>query len=329
MTTRNNSPGFLYITEYIGDTEILKGKKYAGCSTWKRGWEKYYGSPSSKYDAAVDQWYIELKTNPNNFKRTIVRELVEGNDIVEEEIKLLSSLSEDIITDPIWLNRAIPRVGGFPHYKPTPEEKLQIQNKRETTNIQRYGVKSNYCNAQWKKDRMIARYGTSNYNKTPQGRQKVSKHRKEYFGSLTPDQLLEHGAKSKAGRTLEGVEAGNKKRSITRSKRTPEQCEAIEIKRRAKWEAKYRNRTNDEIQQTREKCAAASQKRPQYYLTIQYNDTGEVISDYLKNLPAYGFALDGIKHRMKTDISKPLYSRTVKRHITILKVEKRADSPSL
>ena len=328
MKTRTNSPGFIYIIEYIGSHPGLKGKKYAGCSTWKKNWESYYGSPSKKRCKVVKLWKELTKIEPQNFKRTIVKELTQSENLIEEEIKLLQSVSPNIQRDPIWLNNCIPRKNGFPIYNPTEKEKKQIQKKREQTNMEKYGIPYHVIDRDKSRKACISRYGVDHHNKTVKNKQKVSQHRKEYFASLTPEQRKEHGRRVMEGkdpkRVIEGIEKGKQ----TKANRSQEYKNQLEANRYKKWCDKYYNRSEQEKQHTSDRCRAAGNRRLQYYLTIKYNDTGEEFSDFLKNLPKHGFALDGIKQRMKTDITKPLYSRTVKRWITILAVTKRPDLPT-
>ena len=92
--------GFIYIVEYLGIDETIKGLKYAGSKLYSKGWKTYLGSPSAKNNEQVRVWNILKKTTPADFKRTIIRDIVLSEEsIVEAEITLLNSLSDDIQSD--------------------------------------------------------------------------------------------------------------------------------------------------------------------------------------------------------------------------------------
>ena len=113
---------------------------------------------------------------------------------------------------------------------------------------------------------------------------------------------------------------GIEKAKITKSSKPEHVKQQIEQKRRINWEHKYYTRNKIEKQQTSNRCSIASRRKNSYFITIKFEDTGEIINEFLPILiTKYGFARDGIMYRIKSnDLQKPLYSRTVKRRITII-----------
>ncbi len=147
---------------------------------------------------------------------------------------------------------------------------------------------------------------------------------KNYFNGLTHEELKQHGAKSLAGRHPENIRRGKQKELITKSKKSIEEKERLESERFMSWKKTYYNRTEEDKKITSIKCAIASAKRPQYFITIEKLNTGIIESKFLNEWLRDGYARDGIMYRIKGNkLNTPLYSRTLKHTIIIKKVEKQ------
>lgn len=149
---------------------------------------------------------------------------------------------------------------------------------------------------------------------------------KAYFASLTPKQLKLHGQKSLRNRNPINVQFGIEQAKKTKHSKSVQEKQQIEQKRRIKWEQTYYSRNKMEQHQTSIKCSLASKRKKSYFITLQFTDTGEIINEFLPILiTKYGFARDGIMYRIQSnDIHKPLYSRTVKRKISIISYCKKS-----
>lgn len=318
-----NQIGFTYIIEYVGSNNIISGLKYGGSKTFSKGWEAYLGSPSTKNCIKCETWKFESKTNPEDFKRTIIDYAGSLKELLTLEIRLLRSVSPDVINDPLWLNNSIPRIGAFPMYTFTQEGKKVADEKRRKTNLEKYGVP---CVMMSKDIRQkvvannLEKYGVEHPNKLPEKKIKNSIHKKEYFGQMTPDQRKIHGSKSLQNRTEEGIRRGVESAKQKRSKRTKEEKDQIEQLRRSRWEEKYYSRTESQKKTTSERCKAAAEKAKIRWVKIKFLDDGSIIQGFLKDIVSeYNIAVDGIMDRYKSkQYDKPLYSRTCKRHIMLI-----------
>jgi hypothetical protein len=326
-----NKIGFVYIIEYIGENPLLQGLKYAGSKTFTKNWQKYLGSPSTKGCGKCKAWKEEAKLYPENFIRKIISYADSRESLLQLEIDLLNDVTDDIITDSTWLNNSIPRIGAFPTYIFTEEEQLEAKKKRCETNIKKYGVPYLLMSEDYRnklKSMLVNRYGEDHYNKTDEGKKRTSENSKNYFSSLTETERKQHGQKSLRGRTKQGAEIGLKKRRETLKNRPKEISKKIEQNRKAKWDQKYYNRTEEQKRITSEKCRAAGLKVPTRWVGIKFLDTGEIIEGFLKDITKqYNIAVDGIMNRYNTNrLDKPIYSRTCKRNIQLLSLDFRPQS---
>jgi hypothetical protein len=166
--------------------------------------------------------------------------------------------------------------------------------------------------------------GTSGRIFSDEERSLRSLNTKKYFNGLSKEELKAHGKKSLAGRTERGKQVGIKKQLRTKKAKSEHEKAKLEKKRYISWSKSYYSRSDKDKAITSKKCQIASKKRPQYFITIQYLDDGLIQSKFLNEWLNEGFARDGIMDRIKSkNISKPLYSRTTKKNISILKVIKK------
>lgn len=132
--------GFIYLVEYIGDNESLKGKKYIGSRKCYGNWESYLGSPVSCCDV-VTMWRNEIESNPDSFKRTILREIHDRDvDLYHEEYLVMKEYNVSITKESIWVNRSYPIPGGMNSPLRSNEEREAIVSKRKSTILRKYGV---------------------------------------------------------------------------------------------------------------------------------------------------------------------------------------------
>jgi hypothetical protein len=148
---------------------------------------------------------------------------------------------------------------------------------------------------------------------------------KKYWSSLTQEQRLAIGEKSKQNRTAEGVAAGIIKRKKTWEQKDVVEKQRIETQRFNNWRCSLDNRTEEQNRKLSQICKYAStQLRPQYYITLKDLTTGIVETKFMLDWLKDGFVRDGIMERIKTKSCKPLVSRTTKRQIVIVHWEKIA-----
>lgn len=148
---------------------------------------------------------------------------------------------------------------------------------------------------------------------------------KKYWSSLTHEQRLAVGEKSKQNRTAEGVAAGIIKRKKTWEQKDVSVKQRIETQRFNNWRRSLNNRTEEQNRKLSQTCKYAStQLRPQYYITLKDITTGVIETKFMLDWIKDGFARDGIMYRIKSNSHEPLYSRTTKRQIVIVHWEKIA-----
>jgi hypothetical protein len=126
--------GFIYIVEYTGSLLQLQGKKYIGSKHYNKGspWETYLGTPTSAKDAVVLLWREQLKKCPSDFRRTIIREVMNSEKILNVEREVMAEYGVTTNAESCWINRGIPS-----HKNMNTAEAIQ---KRKKTCKDRYGV---------------------------------------------------------------------------------------------------------------------------------------------------------------------------------------------
>lgn len=132
--------GFIYLVEYIGNNELIKGKKYIGSRKCYGNWKSYLGSPVSCCDV-VTIWRNELERNPDSFKRTIIKEIYDADvDLYHEEYLMMKEYNVSIIKESEWINRSYPIIGGMNTPLRSNEEKEIMASKRRSTLLSKYDV---------------------------------------------------------------------------------------------------------------------------------------------------------------------------------------------
>jgi hypothetical protein len=319
--------GFIYRIDYKGDNIVIKNCSYAGSKriTNKTNWDSYFGSPSTKNCIKCKTWKLESKKNPQDFHKQIIKYVDETENLIFEEIKFLRSVSDNIIKDLNWLNNSIPRLGAFPEFIFDQQTMSLREEKRIKTTLKNKGIKYAFLDKAKAKQTCLERYGVDHQNKRKESKDKNAQHKKVYFGSMTPEDKKLHGLKSKLGRDAQNVKNGILKTKQTKNQWSNEYKEYIENKRKIKWFKSVNNRSEADKKIIFEKYKFASKKlRKQYYITIEYMQTGDIKSLFLNDWLNLGFARDGIMSRIKKNLSLPLYSRTLNIWIKILKYEKIA-----
>lgn len=277
--------GFIYRIDYMGDCDVIKGTSYGGSKkiTQTHRWEKYFGSPSKLNCERCEAWKRESFQNPHLFNKQIISYVYANESIAEKEAEYLRIVSDDIVNDPKWLNTAIPRKGAFPEFKFTSEQMAERERKRQQTVLEKTGTKNGILDdVEKRKQFTYAKYGVEHYNQLPQAREHASKHRKEYFGSLTADERKAHGQKSLANRAPENVERGRQAGMLTKKMFSEEKKRDIENRRRAKWEKAVSSMSFEKKQSVSDRCKFASNfLRPLRYITIEFKDSHKE-ADYFK-----------------------------------------------
>lgn len=154
-------------------------------------------------------------------------------------------------------------------------------------------------------------------------RARRSLHSKKYFSNLSASQLKQHGQKSLKNRNPLRVKLGKRRELITKNNKPLHEKKRIENQRYLSWQKTYYNRSEEEKRITSSRCSIASNKRPQYYITILNLTTNITETKFLNDWIKEGYARDGIMCRIKENNSNTLFSRTKKQHIKIIKVEKK------
>lgn len=154
-------------------------------------------------------------------------------------------------------------------------------------------------------------------------REQRSLNTKKYFNSLTPEQLKQHGQKSLKNRNPQRVKMGKRQEIITKKSKPLCEKTRIEEQRYLSWSKTYYSRSEEDKKTTSIRCSIASNKRPQYFITIQNLNTNITEAKFLNDWIKEGFARDGIMYRIKGKSSEPLFSRTKKQLIRIINVEKK------
>jgi len=303
--------GFIYKIEYIGNNPIIKGLNYIGSKTFTKNWEKYLGSPSKKNCDKVKEWRCLTKLFPDDFKRTILKIVSCDENIVEQEINYMKKVSDDIVNDPLWLNCAIPRLGGFPSYKPSQRDYEEMNKKRKATNKERYGVDCLLRSTEFKKKHTMKKYGVESFSQLPTSRSNISECMKRYWSTRTEEQLHLHGKKSLENRNPENVAKGVESAKRKRVEWTEDHKSFIENKRRANWEKSYYNMSEDKKRERSIRCSEASKKQKQTFITYRDLDSNITHSKFLTDMiKLEGYKRDGIDSRIK---NKDIFSKPIKK----------------
>lgn len=159
-------------------------------------------------------------------------------------------------------------------------------------------------------------------------REKRSENMYSFWSSLSTEERLEIGKKSKNNRTYQGIINGIKKRKQLRAGWSEEYRSEIEGRRKLSWRKSYCN-TKTKKEQRSNKCREASLKRLMYYLTYIKED-GTYESAFLRDLITRGWGKDAIEWRIKGKIplDKPYKVRVSNETIMLMKVDKRHYSSS-
>ena len=170
--------------------------------------------------------------------------------------------------------------------------------------------------------------GQSGFIYNMEQRKSRSKNTQVFWNSLSVEERLEIGSKSRENRTPSGIYNGILKRLLTKSLWSQEYKEAVETKRKMSWNKNYCN-TAEKKEQRSNKCKDASYKRLIYYITFLRED-GTHESAYLKDLIANGWGKDALEWRIKGKLSldKPYYVKVNNETVIIQKVEKKCYSSS-
>ena len=184
--------GFIYLVKYIGHNELIKGKKYIGSRKCYGNWESYLGSPVSCCDV-VTIWRNELKSNPDSFKRTILKEIYDTDvDLYHEEDLVMKEHNVSIIKESEWINRSYPIIGGMNSPLRSNEEKEIMVSKRRGTLVSKYGVDHYSKTPEMRELVRVAMH-------TPEARDKRGKSIKATYDAL-PEDVKVQRAKDRAYR---------------------------------------------------------------------------------------------------------------------------------
>lgn len=318
--------GFIYQIDYIGDHPLIKGCSYAGSKKESQAhkWDQYFGSPSKIGCVRCAAWKLESKKHPHLFVKTIVRDVMQHESIIECEVEYLRSVSGDIVADSKWLNSAIPRIGAFPEFHFTSDQMCMREQKRKATMLKKIGFEHNFQDTEKMKLAIHSKYGVENINQRPKNKLRNSLHKKQYFANMTEDERKTHGLKSLKGRDPVNVQRGIEKQKQTKHNWSAEYKQELESKRREKWQQAIDSHTPEKRAEISSACKHASTMlRKQYYITLEYIDSGKIESKFLNDWLRDGFARDGIMYRIKANSKDPLYSRTQKMWVRVVSHEKR------
>jgi hypothetical protein len=85
-------------------------------------------------------WRNELKTNPENFKRVILKNVTDSENIYTEEHLMMEKFGVDLKSNSKWINRSFPILNGLSDNFLDDDQLQAIKEKRKQTCIQKYGV---------------------------------------------------------------------------------------------------------------------------------------------------------------------------------------------
>lgn len=319
--------GVIYRIDYKGNNPTILNKSYGGSKmlTSPSSWDKYYGSPSKRGCIKCETWKIESKINPVDFEKHIIDYVYSDESISEKEAQYLKSVSPDIVNDGKWLNSAVPRAKGFPEFRFTPEEMEQREMKRKQTLEEKTGssIPRIFSDIDYRKQCTLEKYGVDHISKLPHMRDHVSKHRKQYFDSLTPEEKKLHGMKSLMNRKKENVIAGTEKGKLTKQNFSEEKKQDIESRRRESWNKAVAEMTPAKKQEISDRCKYASNfLRPLIYVYIEYKDSNTIESDFLKNWRCK-LPIEKLVSRYKKSDDSFYFDSKTERYLRVLKTEKR------
>lgn len=320
---KNKEIGFIYRIDYIGSNPIIQGLSYAGSKlhSSKIKWEKYFGSPTKKNCIKCKTWKVESIKNPQDFNKQIIEYVYEGESITQKEAEYMKSVCDDIINNDKWLNTAIPKLKGFPECIFSKKERLDIFKKRQKTNLEKYGnIYGNFTNIEKRINTCLKKYGVTHVNKLESRKIKNSEHKKNFFSSMSPEEKKLHGEKIKNGQNKNNLKEGLKKSLITRSLFPEEKKKEIQNKRKEKWKNAVNNRSKEKQEKLNKIYSESSYLYNKFrYITIKYLETGKIESKFMSDWKKEGFGEDGIRDRIKNNSFKPLWSKTKKVWIVVLK----------
>ena len=145
-----------------------------------------------------------------------------------------------------------------------------------------------------------------------------------YFKKMTTAELLAHGRKSLAGRTPEGEITKRVKFRQHVDSLTPERKREIEGRRRAGWDVTYFNRSINDRAVTSSRCAEASLRKSQFYVTLRCVEDDTSYSMFMIEWMQSGLAKDGIMDKIRAnDFINPFRSRKNKNHYIVSSAIKR------
>lgn len=318
----NKIIGFVYRIDYTGENPILQGLSYAGSKRidTKPEWRLYFGSPSKKGCLKCLEWKKESKQKPDDFKRQIIEYVYEGESIIKKEIDYMKSISPDIKNDPKWLNVCIPRIGGFPEYKSSKEEKKESMKKTRKTLLEKTGnIYGNFVNIEKRRESCMKKYGEIHFNKTEFGRKRIGMIKRKYFSSMTEEEKKAHGQKSLKNRKIENIFEGSRKGAVTRSFFSDERKKEIDNKRKTSWYNALESRSPEHYKEVCEKYRHNSfYYQKTRYITIEHMDTRITESKFISDWKILGYPPDSIGKRARKKSLKPLYLRKLKKWIRII-----------
>lgn len=322
--------GVIYRIDYKGNNPTIYNLSYGGSKmfTESKDWDRYYGSPSKSDCEKCKTWKIESKKNPHDFEKHVIEYVYSDESITEKEAQYLRSVSSDIVNDERWLNSAIPRANGFPEFRFTPEqmklrEEKRMQTLKETTGSELSRI---FTDIEYRKQCTLEKYGVDHVSKLQHMREHVSKHRKEYFDSLTPEEKKQHGLKSLMNRKRENVMDGARRGGITKRNFSDEKKQDIETRRRAKWEKAVAEMTPEKKKEVSDRCKYASNfLRPLQYAYIEYKDSDIVYSDFAK-LWKCKIDIDFLIKKFKDGNSSFFHDIVKNKYLRVIKIEKRVRS---
>jgi hypothetical protein len=156
----------------------------------------------------------------------------------------------------------------------------------------------------------------------------VSERSINYWNSVDEVCKKNHGIKSKANKTHQGIIKGIKKRKQTRAGWSEGFGREIESRRKSSWRKSYCN-TKEKKEQRSSKCKEASLKRSMYYLMYLKED-GTYKSEFLRDLIARGWGKDALEWRIKgkLPLDKPYKVKLSNETVILKQVEKKPYSIS-
>jgi len=236
--------------------------------------------------------------------------------------RVLKHIKSNRKTKLIYLNKKLIKDGIVPCYKILKE----FENEEEAHELESYLIKE-VGREDLKTGPLFnltdGGEGRSGVICNDRQRKRRSENMYNFWSSLSTEERLEVGRKSKANRTYQGIENGIKKRIKARAEWSEEYKSNIQIRRKLSWKKSYCN-TREKKERRSNKCKEASLKRSMYYLTYLKED-GTLQSAFLRDLIISGWGKDALEWRIKGKIplGKPYYVRVSNEIILLKHVEKR------